>query len=527
MLHLKTALATSSRSDIEDRLTGRFYTPHSVADRLAQFSSPVGCPETVCDPFCGDGRLIVSWLKHGGTNGTLRNLKRISLWDCDGRAVEQAVINVRSQLELLCVSGVVVDCFVGDTFMRNQAEKYDLVITNPPWEQLKPDSRDKVSDSSRYRDEIQTYAKTLTLAYPDAATSRKRTIGGYTVNLARVGALAASEITAENGSLLIVLPSTIFGDQVSGNFRKRLFSTLCVDHMDFYPAEAKLFSGVDQSFVTVAGHRVGSSSRICIRRFHPNLSISDIRDHLISHQEDPLPLSIGGAEHDLINGLRVRHPEASWLESDLRFCLCLGRELDETRISEAFTASSDGIPFLKGRDIGRFGTIPDGLDRIDQGARKIPRSAFERRLAWRDVSRPSQKRRIHACLIPAGIVTGNSLGIARFNSPLPDLLEALVAVVNSIVFEVQVRGLLATNHISQGVLRRCVIPYEVFESAKVRAELAQTTNSSLDADCLVRSEVLMAQAYGISREEFAQLLQPFNKLTTEETAALLNKEIWS
>lgn len=527
MLHLKTALATSSRSDIEDRLTGRFYTPHSVADRLVQFSSPVGCPTTVCDPFCGDGRLIVSWLKHQGNNGSLRSLKLISLWDCDGQAVAEAVANVQAQLELLRVSGVTVERFVGDTFMRDKADRFDLVITNPPWEQLKPDSRDKVSDASRYRDEIQNYARILTASYPDAATSRKRTIGGYNINLARVGAIAASEITADRGSLLIVLPSTIFGDQISGNFRKRFFSSLCVEQIDFYPAEAKLFSGVDQSFVTVAARRGESSSKVSIRRFHPNLAISDVREHSISHQEDPLPLSIGGAEHDLINGLRARHPNVTWLEDDLRYRLCLGRELDETRISEAFTASMDGIPFLKGRDIGRFGVIPDELNRINIRARKIPSSAFQPRLAWRDVSRPSQKRRIHACLIPAGIVTGNSLGVARFDSALPDLLETLVAVMNSIVFEVQVRGLLATNHVSQGVLRRCVIPYEVFENAKMRAELAEIAKSILDVDCSIRLEVLMARAYGVSRDEFAQLLQPFSKLTSEETAALLKKEIWT
>lgn len=526
MLHLKTAMATSTRTDIEDRLTGRYYTPHSVADRLVQFASADGCPETVCDPFCGDGRMVVSWLKHKGSHGTLRNLKRISLWDCDATAVGQAVANVRNQLELSDARDVIVDCFIGDTFTKSRAEKFDLVITNPPWEQLKPDSRDKVIDTFRYRDEIQSYAKILTAAYPDAAAARKRTIGGYTINLARAGAIAASEITADRGTLLIVLPSTIFGDQVSGNFRKRFFSSLCVEQVDFYPAEAKLFSRVDQSFVTVFARREGYSSNICIRRFRADITTCDVREHSIISQDDALPLSIGGEEHDLIKGLRLRHPELSSLEDDLRFSLSLGRELDETRIAESFTSSADGIPFLKGRDIGRFGTVPNHLDRIDPRARRIPSSAFERRLAWRDVSRPSQKRRIHACLVPAGIVTGNSLGIARFNSPLPDLLEALIAVMNSIVFEVQVRGLLTTNHVSQGVLRRCVFPYDVFESEKMRAELAQITVAGDELDRSVRLEVLMARAYGISRDEFAQLLQPFSKLTSDETGALLKRDIW-
>lgn len=527
MLHLKTALATSSRQDIEERLTGKFYTPHAVADRLAEFSPDVGCPETVCDPFCGDGRLVVSWLRHQSSRSSVRRLRNIALWDYDANAVHKAAVCIQAELARLKAEWVVVDAHHGDTFMRDSSDRFDLVITNPPWEQLKPDSRDGVGDSSRYRTEIQDYAGALAARFPGSATSRRRSIGGYTINLARAGAIAAAKLTAHNGSLLIVLPSTIFGDQVSEDFRNFFFSTLLVNQIDFYPAEAKLFQGVDQSFVTVAARLGQGSSAFKIRRFQPDLSVADVREHFLTRPDEPLPLAVGEAEHELIQQVRSKHPEAKWLEDDLRFGLWLGRELDETRIAETFTSNDDGVPFVKGRDISRFGAVASDLPKINPALRKIPLSAHEMRVAWRDVSRPSQKRRVHACIIPPGMVTGNSLGVARFKSPLPYLLETLMAVMNSIVFEVQIRGRLATNHVSQGVIRHCAVPYEIFESTSTRASLAELARKNSDSQHTARLEITVAKAYGLSRDEFASLLRPFNKLLAHETELLLSKEAWS
>lgn len=530
MRHVATARLSSTRSDIESRLTGRFYTPLSIAAELAQAatSTNVGCPESVCDPFCGDGRLVVAWLQSQGALGSLRRLKRLAVWDFDPNAVASATLAVAAELNRQGLSGVAIESWAGDTFGRASDERFELVLTNPPWEQLKPDSRDAVGDAGRYRVEIREYAAEIAKRYPEAAASRKRTIGGYTVNLARAGALAAVQLTAESGQLLIVLPSTIFADQVSSDFRRRFFSDAAVQAIDVYPAEARLFAGVDQSFVTVRA-RVGQpTSSYCIRRFLPDSKVGEVREHSTGSPEEALPLAIGGAEHALIGTLQERHPSLQWLESDLRFGLRLGREIDETRIADAFADHSTGIPFVKGRDISRFCFAPTDLPQVDARKRKVPPSAFERRVVWRDVSRPSQKRRIHACLMPEGFVTGNSLGIARFASPQPYLLETLLALMNSLVFEIQVRGRLATNHVSQGVVRSCVAPYALFEDASLREKIGRlTANGAVSIEAELVLETMIAKTYGLHRDEFATLLQSFNKLAPGEVDALVSKEFWS
>ncbi|SDZ38283.1 type II restriction m6 adenine DNA methyltransferase, Alw26I/Eco31I/Esp3I family [Jannaschia faecimaris] len=526
MLHVEAAIASGARHDIEKRLTGKYYTPYCVSDRLAELSMVGDRIKSVCDPFCGDGRLIVSLIERSRSEDYLKTLKHIVLFDRDAVAVEEAENNVRNALRDVSRSDVTVESKVVDTFLLPITERYDLVITNPPWEQLKPDSRDQVADSSLYKDAIRDYSKVIADSFPSAATSKKRSVGGYNINLARAGAIAAIEMTEIGGQTLIVLPSTIFCDQVSTEFRNNFLSSVKVDSLEYYPAEAKLFKGVDQSFVTISAQRGKRTGPFSLTRYKSDLSILDQREHHVECLSDTIPLSIGGREQKLIQEIQSEHPHLSCLEKDPRYRLRLGREIDETRIAESFTESNRGIPFLKGRNVNRFSFVDDGLPRICPETKKIPRSVSYQRLVWRDVSRPSQKRRVQACILGPGIVTGNSLGVAYFCAQDPELLKALLAVVNSLVFEVQVRSILATNHISQGALRKCSVPHIAFEDVSVRSKLAYLVDTISSSGFSPEIEVEVAKSYGLNRDQFFELLAPFSKLEEREVNALMERTLW-
>ena len=523
---METAIASSAREDIEKRLTGKYYTPYCVSDRLTELSLFDDRVRSVCDPFCGDGRLVVSWIARSRPENGLKQLKHIFLFDRDAGAVKEAQKNVRNALRNASRADVIVESKVVDTFLLPVSEWYDLVITNPPWEQLKPDSRDQVAELSLYKDAIRNYSETIAASFPSAATSKKRSIGGYNINLARAGALAAVEMTEIGGQTLIVLPSTIFGDQVSSEFRSNFMNSVGIVELAYYPAEAKLFKGVDQSFVTISSERGKRTERFSITRYKPDLSVLDHREHQANDLSDAIPLLIGGRVHELVRRIQSEHPNLSHLEKDLRYRLKLGREIDETRIAEAFTNSDKGIPFLKGRNVNRFSIIDEVLPRVCPEIKKIPNTIKHERLVWRDVSRPSQKRRVQACIIEPGIVTGNSLGVAHFYSREPDLLKALLAVMNSLVFEVQVRGMLATNHISQGVLKKCAVPLAAFDDIPTRQKLAKLVDTLGGADFSPKIEIEVAKIYGLERQEFAELLAPFSKLDEREVDALMGRTLW-
>jgi hypothetical protein len=101
----------------------------------------------------------------------------------------------------------------GDTFIRvtTMLAGIDTVITNPPWELLKPDSRDGVDDDQGdYKSHLRTYASTLAKDFPGAMSAKGKAMTGYGVNLARAGAVASAMLTTTRGVVAIVLPSSIF-----------------------------------------------------------------------------------------------------------------------------------------------------------------------------------------------------------------------------------------------------------------------------------------------------------------------------
>jgi Alw26I/Eco31I/Esp3I family type II restriction m6 adenine DNA methyltransferase len=530
MEHVKTALMNSPRADLERRFTGRFYTPPVIADRLAQQALSIcPAPSALGDPFCGDGRLIVAWLRLASRSAR-RSLRQVILWDYDADAVRIARQRVEAELSALgWTNSVSVQAEPCDTFARvsQMLGRIDTVLTNPPWELLKPDSRDGLNDAGEFRDQLRVYAAGLGREFPGAMSAKGKAMTGYGVNLARAGAIASAMLSSEKGAVAIVLPSSIFGDQASAPFRSEFFSRLGVARLDWYPAEARLFDGVDQPFVTVVAVAGSETSSYLLTRFDKDLRVLDERTSSVSGDRVPA-FNVAAQHENIVAELAVKHAPLGLLEVDMRYGLWLGRELDETRFADSLARGRGGVPFLKGRHVFPFEVARDNDWRIDPQKREIPITIRETRLAWRDVSRPNQRRRMHVALVPVGYVTGNSLGVGFFRYAPRDWIRVLLAVMNSMVFELQIRAYLATAHVSQGVLRRCSIPTQCFEDASIRERIMRLVDERItNGKELPRLEVTMARAYGLRKEQFGEVLEAFPKLTNAERTAHLQSECWA
>lgn len=533
MRHVEIALSSSGRQGIEQRLTGRFYTPFRIAEQIAaEATAVVARPSIVGDPFCGDGRLIVAWLQAQARLGkdALKNLRRIVLWDYDTEAVGLARRRVCAELDRLWPRHRCdVDAQGGDTFEKATTllGQIDVVLTNPPWDLLKPDSRDEISDGEEYRDHLKRYADRLSRMYPGASSAKGKALTGYGVNLARAGAIAALMLAARDGFVGIVLPSSIFADQASTSFRREFFGRIKVERIDWFPAEARLFDGVDQAFVTVVGRTSGATSHFTLSRFDKDVTPVETRDVVLDDPSRPLALTLSAAHESIVAELATKHTPLNMLEADMRYGLWLGRELDETRLRNYLTDSASGVPFLKGKHVYPFRIIRSNVWKVDPQKRSMPATICQTRIAWRDVSRPTQRRRMHVALVPDGNVTGNSLGVAYFKYGPLERICVLLALMNSMVFEIQVRANLATTHVSQGVLRKCTVPLKAFEDHKLRARLLDLVDRRTHSDAdLPELEVEVAKAYGLGREEFSTVLGAFPKLTHAERSAHLKSELW-
>lgn len=523
--------------NLAQKNSGKFYTPEIIASKLINQVLGVAKlnkqnPLKIVDPFCGDGRLIKWMLPH---LLKVQQPLEIHIWDYDSDAVSYASKEIRgiaSKLNLnISIYPKKIDSF--SEFFNGWENIFDIVITNPPWEVVKPNPKDlaNVDDAEKkekYISSLKEFSNRLLRDFPISRPTSS--YGGWGVNLSRVGTELSVRLAKQGGVAAIVAPSTIFADQNSFNLRKWLFDSNNFTDINVYPAELKLFTNVDQpsvSFVLVKGD---SQSKLNVYNYqnllNPTLhQIADVGKLLASTGYIlPVSLTVNSKQLEILSSFE-HFAKLSDLEASHR--LWLGRELDETNYQSWITYKGRYI-FVKGRDISRFELNSNEQSYINEKAlkRDLPNSINFHRIVWRDVSRPSQKRRVIATVIPPGYVTGNSLGVLHIDEGRRGKnLIAMLGILSSFVFEFQLRAYLATAHVSAGVMKRIRIPdwndgliNRISELAEHRIKGIESAEQNI--------EVSVAKAYGLNRDQFSEILSVFPKVTPEERERLLNSTYW-
>lgn len=524
-----TESSTYSGKTLGERLTGRFYTPKLIADLLATYLAPASLTAKtikIIDPFCGDGRLIVSVINH--LKGFIANCDLcITLWDCDREAISIAKENVRNALVDNGIRGSIsAQCINTFNYAKNYNEAYDLCITNPPWEVLKPDRREikflGLADREIITNQLRKFDAILTELYPLSQPTKK--FSGWGTNLARVGTELAIRLVRNNGVIGIICPATLFADQTSLPLRRWILSDVRLQKMAYFPAESKLFDRVDQPSICFSGIRGNATQEIDLSIYDAKCSLQEIGTlsaaNIYKQPGLTIPFQTG------LRGLEI----TALFDGLQRFGdleqghngLWAGREIDETGY-QRFLADHGEYRFVKGRMISRYELPNLPTSFIGADGPMVPDSANHERLAWRDVSRPTQKRRVQATLIPAKWAAGNSIHVAYFRDGCRKRLRQLLALMNSLAFEIQARALLSTSHVSLGVIRQIRIP-----NLKSTKHLSEMCNIRLegrtDVDCAL--EVACAKAYGLDRDHFSLLLDLFPKISQLEKSMLLSKDYW-
>ena len=543
--------------DVLRKAMGQFYTPGLIAEHAASLLLDrlpfhrLGEIDVV-DPFCGDGRLIVALLENAASRGLGTSegfLWNVALWDYDAEAVPGAVCAVHDAAARLSLNvSVEVGWRVWDSLLESEGEfdRFDCVFTNPPWETIKPDSRElhsmEAEEREVYVSHLRDYDQELAHHLPLSQPARK--FAGWGTNLSRCGLELSIRLLAEGGLCGIVLPLPVMMDQNSRALREWMLTETTLRAVTSYPAGARLFDGVDQDAVVLllektpaadlqptgdAGEGYEGPATV-VERFTSDsgcyerevLHLHDKLDTL-SGVDYSLPVAFGATTLRMLE--RWEHlPTMRDLEQ--RGELWLGRELDETRYREWLT-DEGRFQFIKGRMIGRYRIVEAPTEFVDETRKEVPATAEHLRIAWRDVARRSQARRMHATLVDAGVVTGNSLHVARLVDDDILRLRALLVLMNSLPFEFQVRAQLGTGHISLGVVRQVRVPELDRDQlvALARAlEAMEDDEAGLDEAGL---EVLAARAYDLDQDGLADLLRHFDRLDEAYVRRVLDHPLWA
>jgi Alw26I/Eco31I/Esp3I family type II restriction m6 adenine DNA methyltransferase len=508
--------ATFNGKDIQQRAAGRFYTHAAIGVRLASTIVPLVRGRdrlSLADPFGGDGRLVC-WLLQELVGTGVEHVAA-TVWEQE--AAMAPVIRERVGAEAARLGlDVEVDVWTGDTFDRAAGgrERFDVVVTNPPWELLKPDHREMKGLPAHVRDsyvaELRAFDRRLAGEFPTSQPSRR--FAGWGTNLSRVGTEVALRLTGDGGVCGVVAPASLLADSTTAALRRWMLDEFALVDVTHWPAEARLFSSVDVpclSFVGVRGAKPGPTrlTRVGADRAVENEGDVLLDTDWLSRRNFAVPVIYGAEGVRLLRKLDA-HPTFASLEGRHNAGLWAGRELDETRRAD-FTVAAGKRRFVRSAHIHRLAqpALPAN-EFVDESERAVPGSAGKARLAWRDISRPSQKRRIHATLLPAGPVTGNSVSVAHFRDGDHSRLLALLGFVSSMPFELQVRSLLMTNHVSLSVMRAGRLP--LLDGAAA-TRVAEATRACLKGEHGAEAmlERAAADAYGLDRDTWSCIADMF------------------
>jgi Alw26I/Eco31I/Esp3I family type II restriction m6 adenine DNA methyltransferase len=538
MQHVNVAraqLASGASADVWlQNMTGRYYTHEVVGRHLADalwraFTlSGDHTPEqvAVCDPFGGDGRLV-AWLIEQARHRTPASW-RVELWDLHEDGLREAEMRLEALAHKL---GTSIECKtrVLDSFAyaAGLAPEFDVVITNPPWENLKPDRRELAPLS---KDEVARYVAALretdiflSRAYPTSQPTRK--FAGWGTNLARVGIELSLRIAREGGAVGVVSPASFFADDSSRALRRWLLAENELVDLAYFPAEARLFGRADVSTATFAARRSRPASlEPSLTMYGADLNVKSrgsvsLSREFLDSSGYLVPISLG---HQAANtlGLFADLPTLGSIESREATGLWAGRELDETRVGRFLRPAATGS-FIKGRMIGRYEVRDRPSFQVNKPGWEPPASVGFERVAWRDVSRPNQKRRVQATLIPPRWIAGNSLGVAHFRDADPNRLRLLLGLMNSFPFEFQLRSVLATGHVTLTALRCVRLPvlHSHAESSVLLEEVRQMLEGKGNEH---RIEAAAAKMFGLTPEDMELLMGFFPKVTQEERTDVLS-----
>jgi Alw26I/Eco31I/Esp3I family type II restriction m6 adenine DNA methyltransferase len=532
----RAALAEARHADHRiAAFSGRHYTPepmarHMLAALAARLTPPTDRPLTVCDPFAGDGRLVC-WLAAAVRDRHPRLPLEMELWDIDDgglAAARSLAAGLEATLAPVRFTFRRVDSF---SHAVRRPAAFDVVITNPPWENLKPDTRYTAEMTAegreRYRAALRAADAYLADHYPESQPRRK--FAGWGTNLARPGLQLATRLARDGGLVASVLPASVLADSVSGPLRRWIFESAEVFDVAYYPAEARAFGSADVASVTLVLRKTDAATgfRGRVTTYDAHLARTSTAPATVTRAEladddHILPLSQGRIGFALRR--RLAHlPRLRELEGRGPAGLWAGRELDETGIGRHLHDAEDGT-FVRGRMIDRYALRTAARSRVHKPGWTPPPSTTAERLAWRDISRPTQKRRMIVTLIPAGLIAGNSLGVAHFQDRDPGRLRWLLGVMSSLVFEVQLRTLLNTGHVTLNSLREVRVPAYAEDGARPLVHAVETRLArGPDPIDEARIEALAARLYGLDEPTLAHVLAAFPKVTRDERDAIMKE----
>ena len=454
-------LSLAKIEDINQRkISGSYYTPFFIAYNIVKKTLVVKKNIKILDPCCGTGTFLSASCKllkdkNFSNEDIINSLYAFDI-NKDALTFAKLIISVELKLnEKLTknfienknfqnIDSLLIDYPDQNLFSNENFDtKFDYIVTNPPYERLKPDGY-----SIRAKKEIEDYIKKIKSKNYDISLYGNLNL--YKLFLEKIIKI----IEFSHGKAGLIIPSTFTNDISCSKIRNFIIKKNIAKEIILLPENIKAFSDVQQAFaILILDFKKRNSKRnIKIGKIKNRKDLSKVNLELIDsgHIEKLFPKDLNipiltNKEIKLFMYLK----KFPILKSNKNIINKRG-EVDLTIYKKLISYGQRRL--IRGKNIDEY-SLKNDFEKIDvKKFYRINNSANNyikyRRLACQQISNIDSSKRLKFAEIKPGFLLGNSLNFLALNNKDDDFFYGIYAICNSILLDWFFRVTSSNNHIN-------------------------------------------------------------------------------
>jgi Alw26I/Eco31I/Esp3I family type II restriction m6 adenine DNA methyltransferase len=473
IIEFLSKMATCLYDSSAIRKDGIFFTPLNLSQEMASIAlNYLGFNDlkriSILEPSVGFGNLLVGFFlelrkrvpDEGEFSFLIRNLLQ-----------NTTVVDIY-QYNLILTELVLKTLFVcdddwehinlkkihGDFLTLGINQNFDFIFMNPPYERLKVDIKEFKNLGKReivsLKKEVELYKERLYKS-KNYRYSMKGVVDKYKLFIEK-----SLNLLSAKGKLLAIVPSQMWGDNVSRNLRTWILRKFDLLEIHFLSESDHRFQigsrKVSQSFSYFLLKKKENNIDNQIRIRLPDNTVNTFKQiQILSLSDFSVIPKASSEELKILKVLRKEFPSIG----DLKFVLNSRGEIDVTKFKEFLNEKSaldkdkdkDYLPLIRGRHIGLF-TLKDVKEVISWkhintflSKRKI-NHVYSKRIVGQQVSNQNLRKRLKFVMVENAFVANSCNYLLVDDVFLKP--EILLAVLNSELIEWYFRKYSYTNHVA-------------------------------------------------------------------------------
>lgn len=526
-LQEKSHFIETSIDVLERKRTGSYYTHISLTDalmhelvlKLASADKPIE-DYRFLEPCVGTGNFVFSYLKEVNNLGinkaaAIKLLNNIYVADINLNALNSYMNSLTEIADLywgINLDNIYFNSHIGSGLLIDVTAKkldyipitnsfskeiigqgFDIVVTNPPYKNLKAEKSHYASEDEYKTDQIK-YSSISKIV----SNRFKYSIDG-TLNLYK---LFVEEIidnyASSNAYISLLIPTSILSDKTCAKLRTHILTDMNLISVKIV-GEYSNYIDAQQALSALLIHKGEKTETINVTKDYckyPNKTVNvGIKDILNKNTENSI-FAITKEEYINLRKLRM-FP----VVKDLDFIINLRGELDLTMHKEYITTENTGYKLLRGRNIDYYKLVD--LQKADfvreDFLKNTKKSDYVQmdRIICQQVANIHKKRRVTFALAPQNYILGNSCNfISVTNNNYGIDIYTLLGLFNTKIINWLFKLTSSNNHINNYEIDCFPIPVdsEYLEDISIAVRIYLETH---DVFLIDKIENLAKMAYNL------------------------------